>query len=416
MSTSYLVVTQYYPPERGAAQVRLSAVTAELARRGNRVEVVTALPNYPTGRIFPGWRRVPAQRRREGAVDVQRVWVWAAMGSGPGRLLNYLSFGVMSVLGLLRSRPAERVVVEYPTLFGALPAVVWGRLRRRRVVVLVADLWVDAVVDLGTVPEGPLADALRAVERWMLRRCDAVTAVTEGVREALLAKGVAEQALVWLPNGADTAMFAPGPPPEGIRARYGVPDGHDVVLYAGTHGYVHGLEVVLDAAGILAAEPVTFLLVGGGSERATLEAEARRRGLTNVVFHDPVAPEEVADLLRLARIGLASVRAGDLYRSVRSAKMFPAMASGRPVVYSGDDEGSRLVAAAGAGVVTPPGDGAALAGAVRSLLADPARAERLGAAGRSWVEEHASWTRLVADWEEQLDRGVGGPAGAVVAR
>jgi colanic acid biosynthesis glycosyl transferase WcaI len=409
VSESFLLVTQYFPPERGAAQVRLGAITSELARRGHAVEVVTALPNYPTGRIFPGWRRVPVRSRTEGGCRVTRVWVWAAMGSGPGRIANYLSFGVMSLLGLLRSRPARWVVVEYPTLFGALPAVVWARLRRRRVAVIVADLWLDAIVGVGALGEGPLVSVLRRAEQWMFRRSDAVTVVTEGVRDAVLAKGVDPARTVWLPNGADTTMFAPGPADPSVRARAGVPDGVDLFLYAGTHGYVHGLDVVLDAADLLRDEPVCFLLVGGGSEKPDLEARAAALGLDNVRFADPVPPEEVADLLRAATAGLATVRAGDAYRAIRSAKMLPTMASGRPVIYSGDDEGSRLVADVGAGLVTPAGDAAALADAVRRLRRDPEEAGALGAAGRRWVEEHASWRRLVGDWLDEL-AALPGPA------
>jgi glycosyltransferase involved in cell wall biosynthesis len=98
------------------------------------------------------------------------------------------------------------------------------------------------------------------------------------------------------------------------------------------------------------------------------------------------------------------VREGDVYRTIRSAKMLPTMSSGLPVIYSGDDEGSRLVAAAGAGVVTAPGDGADLAKAVREMIASPEKAAALGAAGRHWIETNASWHQLVGNWLEQLEQ------------
>ena len=402
MTDSFLLVTQYFPPERGAAQVRLGSVTAELARRGHDVEVVTALPNYPTGRIFPGWRRRPVASAVEGGVRVTRVWIWAAMGSGLGRLVNYASFGAMSLLGLLRSRPSRWVLVEYPTLFGALPAVVWARLRRRRPVVIVADLWLDAIVGVGALGDGPLVSVLRRAERWMLRRSDGVTVVTEGVRDAVLAKGVDRRRLLWLPNGADTTMFSPGPPDATVRSDHGLPADTDLFVYAGTHGYVHGLEVVLDAADLLRDEAVTFVLVGGGSEKPALVERARGMGLANVRFLDPVAPEEVARLLRAATAGLATVRPGDAYRAIRSAKMFPTMATELPVLYSGDDEGARLVGEVGAGIVTTPGDAAALADAVQRVRSEPGTARKLGGTGRRGVEEHASWERLVGDWLDEL--------------
>jgi glycosyltransferase involved in cell wall biosynthesis len=394
----FVVVTQYFRPERGAAQVRLGAIVDELQSAGHWVEVVTALPNYPTGRIFEGWVRCPVQRSVEQGVPVTRVWLWAAMGNGLGRIVNYLSFGVMSVVGLLRAPRSRWVLVEYPTLFGALPSVLIARLRRQKVGLIVADLWVDSIVATGTMAEGPLVQLLRRAERRMLKAATTVTAVTDGVRRAVEDKGVAPDRVRWLPNGADTTMFHPGDADRSVWAEYGVDETHSIVLYAGTHGFVHGLEVVLDAAEALRDQPICFLLVGGGSEKARLVADAAQRGLRNVVFHDPVDPQEVARLLRAARVALATVRDGELYRTIRSAKALPAMASGCPVVYSADDEGSRVVERAAAGIVTPPGDGAALAAAVRRLVEDDELAAELGRHGREWVDEHASWRTLVGSW------------------
>ena len=399
---SFTLVTQYFPPERGAAQVRLGSIVRELSRRRHQVEVVTALPNYPIGRIFPGWSHRPMQVGEEGGIRTRRMWIWAAMGSGPGRVANYLSFGVMSVVGLGSARRADWVIVEYPTLFGALPAVGLASLRGQRVVVIVADLWVDSIVEIGTISDGRAIRILRRAERWMLRRADVVTAVTEGVRDAVEAKGVDPHQLAWLPNGADTEMFAPGPEDPSVRVELGLVEGEHLFLYAGTHGYVHGLEVVLDAAELLADAPVRFVLVGDGSEKSSLQRQASERGLTNVTFLAPVAPDEVARLLRSSTAGLATVRAGDVYKTVRSAKMFPTMSSGIPVIYSGDDEGARLVAKVGAGFVTAPGDGAALAGAVRELIVAPERRAQLGRAGRDWVLANASWKQLVGRWLDRL--------------
>jgi len=401
-TTNFTLVTQYYPPERGAAQVRLGSIVGDLVARGLPVEVVTSLPNYPLGRIFEGWSHRPLQRNVEAGATVRRVWIWAAMGSGVSRMVNYLSFGAMSLLGLAGTRRSRWLVVEYPTLFGALPAVLVARARRQAVVVIVADLWVDSIAEIGVLREGRVLALLRRAEAWMLRQADAVTAVTEGVRDAVVAKGVPPERMAWLPNGADTEMFAPGSPDPELRARLGLGADDHLLLYAGTHGYVHGLDVVLDAALLLAGQPVSFVLVGDGSEKSALCERAAELGLDNLQFLDPVAPEEVAKLLRCSTVALATVREGDVYRTIRSAKALPAMASGTPVVYSGDDEGSRLVASIGAGRVTPPGDAEALAAAVVELIDDPELRTGMGVAGRNWIVGNASWHHLVGVWLDRL--------------
>jgi len=398
------VVTQYYPPERGAAQTRLAALSRELHDRGADVEVLTALPNYPIGTIFDGWSHRPVQVADEDGVRVVRVWLWASMGSGIMRMVNYASFGAMSLLGLARTRPARWTVVEYPTLFGALPAAAWCRLRRRQVVVNVADLWVDAIVEFGALREGLVVRILRRLERWMLTHATAVTAVTDGVRDALIDKGVSPDRICWLPNGADARMFSPGPADDDVDAALGLDPGDHLFLYAGTQGYVHGLEPMLDAAEALRDEPIRFVFVGGGSERPELEAGAAARGLDKVAFLDPVPPEEIGRYLRRATAGLASIRELELFKSVRSAKMFPVMATGKPVLYAGADEGAALIAETGAGLVVPHGDVEALVAAVRRLVGAPDEAAAMGAAGRRWIDDEGSWTVLIERWLTDLAR------------
>lgn len=400
-------MTQYFTPERGAAQVRLDALVRELDRRGHRVEVVTAIPNYPTDHLFEGWSRRPVQVAREGRVRTIRVWVWPAVGSGAGRRLNYLSFALMSVVGLARARPATWTFIEYPPLPAALPALLWCRVRGRRTIVNVADLWVDAAIEVGAIGAGWPAAGARWLERWLLQGADVVNAVTEGLEEAILAKGVVPERVRWLPNGVDPSLFAPGPADPTVRSELGVPDDHDLVLYAGTHGYTHSVDVVLDAANELRDEPVTFALAGEGSEKARLRRRADELGLTNVHFVDSVPPERVADYLRVAVIGLATVRPGELYRSVRSAKMLPVMASEIPVLYAADDEGAAIVSRLDAGIATPPGDGRAMAEAIRTLVADPGRRAEMGKRGRAYASTEGSWETIVAPWLEQLGQGDG---------
>lgn len=399
---SFLVVSQYFPPERGAAQVRLGAMVAELARTGHQVEVITAVPNYPTAHLFPGWSRRPLQDTEESGARVLRVWVWAAIGSGLGRMVNYLSFAVMSVFALARATPADWTFIEYPSLPGALPALWWSRLRHRRTIVNVADLWVDTAIEVEAIPRwtAPLA---RRLERWLLLRADVVCAVTHGVAEALLAKGVPPERLRLLPNGVDVDLFTPGPVDPTVRPELGVDEGDHLVIYAGTHGYVHRLDVVLDAAALLRDVAVTIVLVGDGSEKARLRRRITAQGLDNVRLADPVAPERVADYFRAASVGLATVRAGVIYRSVRSAKMFPVMASGVPLVYAAEDEGSALVERVGAGIVTAPDDGQALADAVRTLVADDELRREMGARGRAHATAEGDWKQIIATWLADLD-------------
>lgn len=397
----FLVLTQYFAPEMGAAQLRLAAMIRELRAAGHEVEVVTAMPNHPTGRIFPEYvGRVYRREERDGVV-VHRVWLYASVGAGGRRMANYLSFVLTSLVGLAAARRPDFVFVESPPLFLSFPALLVARLRGARVIYNVADLWLDAAVELGILRPGPVLRFARAFERWTLRHVDFVTTVTEGLRSRLLAKGVAPDRLLFLPNGVDTELFAPREADAALGRALGL-DGRHVVVYAGTHGYSHGLDVVLSAAPLLRDERVTFVLIGDGSEKAALMERAARERLDNVRFLDPGDPAYVARLYSLCVAGLSTLRSTPLFDATRPVKIFSIMAAGKPVLYSGSGEGARLVETAAAGIVVPAEDPAALAASVRRVIGSPAAAAAMGRSGRAFVERHFSWQTLVHAWLSSL--------------
>ena len=401
----FLILTQYYPPEVGAAQVRLAALAHELKEAGHSVEVVTGMPNHPEGEIRPGYRRRVRVTETIDGVPVHRVWLYAASGSGARRVLNYLSFTVSCVLALVpRSRP-DVIFVESPPPFLMVPAVMFGLVWRRPIVMNVADLWPDSATGLGLLAEGSsLTRALIAFERWAYRRARWVCAVTDGVRDVLERdKSVPAERLVDLPNGVDTALFSPRPGDRSVLSQWHLED-RRVLLYAGTVGYAHGVETAVDAmVQLKETHPDAHLLiVGGGSMWDAVAERVAECGATNVTLARPVPLEVVADLLAVTTAAVSTLRDSPLFEGTRPSKLFPAFAAGVPVLYSGAGEGARIVAEHDVGLVTAPEDAAALADAARSLLDDDDLAERLGANGRRLAVERFSWATIVPRWLGQL--------------
>src|SRR5437868_5031039 len=119
----WLVLTQYYPPEIGAPQIRLRCFVRELRRHGKNVSVVTAMPNYPAGRIFEGYRGRFSCHEKVDGVDVRRTWVYAATGKQTfARLLNYCSFTVTALMLVLLGRRPDVIFLEaQPLPLGLVP-------------------------------------------------------------------------------------------------------------------------------------------------------------------------------------------------------------------------------------------------------------------------------------------------------
>lgn len=398
----FLFLTQYFPPEVGAPQVRLASMIRELVRLGHDVEVVTALPNYPTGRISAEYRGKFYAREHWEDIPVHRVWLYAATGAGLKRILNYASFTAMSLVGLLRARRPDYLFVESPPLFLGVPAFMATSRWRVPIIFNVADLWPDTVRELGLMREGPVLRFAERLEAWSYRKATYVNAVTEGIRRRLIdQKKVPSSKVLFLPNGVDTHFFQPRDPNVELARELGL-EGKNVVLYAGTHGYVHGLGVALHSAKLLLDSRIVIVLIGDGSEKSRLTSISRDMGLDNVLFLDPASPEYIAELYGISLAGLSTLIASPLSESIRPAKIFATMASGKPVLYSGAGEGGRLVEEARAGIVVPPENPEALADAIRTLVNDPSFAEELGRNGRRYVEQHLNWPILVQNWLTQL--------------
>lgn len=401
----FLILTQYFPPEIGAAMTRLPAVAKELRRLGHEVEVVTSLPSYPQGRIFPDYKRCFYRREiRDGSV-VHRVWLYAALGRGFQRVLNYGSFAVTSLAGLARAGKPDYLFLESPPLFLTVSAVIASRLWRAPLIMNVADLWPDAIIEAGILKEGLLVRILAELERWSYRKATFVNAVTEGIRDCLLhKKSLPPRKILFLPNGVDVDRFQPQPSDVVLKKKLGL-EGKKIILWAGTEGQSHALEHVIEAAHFLRHQPeFHFLFVGDGTARVSLARLRDEKGLRNITFHEPVPLDQLPSFFSIAECGLASLRDIPIHNGARPSKIFPIMASGKPIVFVGRGEGARLIEQAKAGIVIRPGDPQELAHAVEEFLTHPQLVEETGRNGRRFVEMNLSWSKLVDDWISQLLR------------
>ncbi|HXA00140.1 MAG TPA: glycosyltransferase family 4 protein [Candidatus Dormibacteraeota bacterium] len=415
----FLILTQYFPPEIGGAQTRLKSFASELVRRGHDVEVVTAMPNYPRGKFFEGYEKGWYKREDLEGITVHRVWLYPAVGGGLKRMLNYTSFTAMSFYGLCRAQKPDYIFVESPPLFLSFPAFLAGLVWRVPFIFNVADLWPDVIVDGGFMKEGIVITCLRKIEKWSYRRAAFVNAVTDWIFKLLQErKSVPLQKLLFLPNGVDTQKFRPAPPDSDLREQLGL-SGKNIVLWAGTLGFAHGLENVLLAAKLLEGESdLHFLFVGDGSARVGLQQMHQQLKLKNVTFRDPVPLDSVPAYFSIALCGLASLVDIPTYEGARPSKLFPVLASGKPLIFVGKGEAAQLVERAQAGIVVPPGDPQCLADAFLRLARNPELAAELGQNGRRFVENNLQWSKLVGEWLRQLtsDRIAEQPVAADVSK
>ena len=365
-----VVLTQNFPPEVGAKSARLYKMTNRLAEMGHYITVITAMPNYPTGRTFDGYRGKICSRDESDGVRVIRTWILPSKSSKSlPRFISYTSFAMSSLLlGAWRLGRQDIVLFDTPPLPLVPTGLTLGRITRAKVIMNVSDIWPDIAIRLG----GPIGRVpmwvLKRLERLGYEKSDVVAATTDTARQQIVRQFPQVRTTV-IGNGADLRMFSPSLRSQEVRHSFGVGPDDFLVGYFGLHGLFQGLEVVVETAEKLRDRPrITFLMAGDGPCRDDLIELARRKRLDNIHFLGLLPWQRIPSILASCDAGLVPLAAD--FPGTTPSKVYETLAAGVPVVISKGCESADLIERENAGRTFRPGDSDELADALIHLAAD----------------------------------------------
>jgi glycosyltransferase involved in cell wall biosynthesis len=371
-----------------------------LASKGHQVTVIASPVSYLTGaQLTP--RSAPSPGEAKGVRVIRAPTYPALHKSFFHRVLAFLSFMVSSFFSGLRVKDVDVVWGTSPPIFQGITAWALARLKGARFLFEVRDLWPEFAIAVGVLRNPALIRVALWLEGFLYARADQVMVNSPGYVDHVRGRGGARVALI--PNGADPEMFDPADSGDPFREANHL-ERKFVAMYAGAHGMSNDLGVVLESAHLLADAPqIAIVLLGDGKEKPALEAQAAAMGLGNVLFLPPVPKNEMGGALAAADACIAILKPLEAYKTTYPNKVFDYMAAGRPVTLAIDGAIREVVEAAGCGIFSPPGDPAALAGAIRGLAANPQRGRGMGLAGRRYLETHFSRDAIAAKLEELLE-------------
>ena len=178
------ILSPVLSPEMGAPQARLHELAVRLRDKGHEITVLTAMPNYPTGKVFDAYRGKFLMEEEMDGLRIIRTYIRPSKSSRSlPRLIGFLSFAISSVLlGLWRLGRQDVVMFESPPLFSVLSAIPIRYLLRCKLVMYVADVWPDIIVRMGKAKDGLFLKAMFAMEAAGYRHSDVVALTTPGAR------------------------------------------------------------------------------------------------------------------------------------------------------------------------------------------------------------------------------------------
>jgi glycosyltransferase involved in cell wall biosynthesis len=386
-----LFLTENFPPEVNAASGRIFERACYWVKWGHEVTVVTQVPNFPVGKVYPGYRNRLYQTEEMEGIRVVRVKTFIAKNEGVvRRILDFVSFMLAGYLaGSLQKRP-DLVVANSPQFFTAVAGWMVSITRRVPFVFELADIWPASIVAVGALQQSRILRWAEKLELFLYRRAALVVSLTRSFERDLVRRGIPSEKIRVVINGVDLHRYSPRPKHRETLSELSL-ESHFCVGYIGTHGMAHDLGNVLRCADLLRKEKeVRFLFVGAGAEKDQLVRQARETDLPNAIFVPPRPKDRIANYWSVCDVALIHLKGSEVFRSVIPSKMFEAMAMGLPILLvSPPGEASEILEREGAGLCIPAGEPEALARAVLRLKKDPPLRRRLADHGLAAAPRHS---------------------------
>lgn len=353
-----------------------------LTAQGHQVTVIASSVSYITG------SHTQQNQAELNGVTILRASVYEAHHkSFVHRILAFFSFMLSSFWMGLRVKNVDVVWGTSPPIFQGVTAWLLARLKGAKFLFEVRDLWPQFAIAVGVLKNPFLIWLSEGLEKFLYARADRMMINSPGFSDHLKVRGARRVDLI--PNGADPAMFNPQDKGAAFRQSNHL-ENKFVALYAGAHGMSNDLEVVLEAAKLLADANIQIVLLGDGKEKAALQTRTKEMNLSNVTFLPSVPKHEMAKALAGADACIAILKPIEEYKTTYPNKVFDYMAAGKPVVLAIDGVIREVAQNADCGIFVPPGDAIAMAEALKSLQANPEHSREMGLRGRSYLEQHFS--------------------------
>lgn len=382
-----LLLTQWFDPEptfKGLVFAR------ELVRQGFDVEVLTGFPNYPGGKLYPGYRLRWLKKEVIDGVKVTRVPLYPSHDqSSLRRIFNYASFALSAMIyGLFLLKKCDVIYAYHPPLTTGIAAAIVRFFRRIPVVYDIQDMWPDTLRATGMIGNKKMLHIIEAACQWVYRHVDHLVVLSPGFKTLLIERGVPSVKVDVIYNWADEAKL--GAPIGDLPVIF--PDGkHFRIVFAGNMGKAQALQSVLEAAEILQARNsrVCFIFVGDGVDVSKLKNYVTLKQLKNVVFIPRMPMAEIGTLLQAADALLVHLRKDPLFKVTIPSKTQAYMATGKPLLMAVDGDAANLIHRSGGGVIAESENAVQLAEAAEALAnQETCTLLQMGGSARCFYQEH----------------------------
>lgn len=325
-----LFITNYFPPEKGAASNRIFHMAEGLESRGFKVSVVAPLPNYPYGKIFPEFKKSYRTTTIEHNISIHRLWIYASNSKNKfWRLLSMLSYSFSLIWFFSFNKIPKTIIIQSPPLLVAFTSILFLRSRKRRLILNVSDLWPLAGLELSVFKRNWSYKILEKIERFNYKNSDLVLGQSqEIIRHVNLSFPKKPVALYRnFPNIKFEHVEAHQSSNNKIK-----------LVYAGLLGVAQGISKLCKH---LDYSRIELHIYGTGVEKEQLESFIEQHPKLPITYHGEIERADLHKALLHYDAALIPLL-NRIYGSVPS-KIFEFTKLGLPIIYFGGGEGETII-------------------------------------------------------------------------
>lgn len=394
-----LIVTQYFYPEN----FKSNDMAFELQKRGHDVTVLTGLPNYPEGEIFPGYGIFKNRRQVINGVKIIRSLLLPRGNGGGLRLfINYYSFAFFASIKALFmgvSSKFDAIIVHEPSpITQYYPALILNKIWKTPVYFWVMDLWPESLSIAGGVKNEFILRYYRNVIKGFYKNATKILITSKGFRESINEKGNFNEKIIYFPNWAEDSIS------DGNK-NYPIPNLPQgfKIMFAGNIGEAQDLDNIMRAALELKDKKhIQFVLVGDGRKMPYVKEFVLQNNLdetVKVMGRFPV--ESMSSFFNKADIMLVTLKDDPIFNLTVPAKLQAYMSASKPILAMLNGEGAGNIIDAKCGFTVPAGDYKGLSEAIiEASLLSQEELQKLGDNSRNYYEKYFKMSACITNLEE----------------
>ncbi|MFV5694931.1 glycosyltransferase family 4 protein [Flavobacterium sp. LB3P122] len=393
-----LLVTQYFYPEN----FKSNDIALELTKRGHEVTVLTALPNYPEGKIHKNYGFFKRTKENYQGVNVIRTWlVPRGKGGGIRLFLNYFSwafFASIRALFLSFQKKFDVILVHEPSpITQGFPAIVVKKIQKIPLHFWVLDLWPESLTSAGGIKNKHVLLIFTKMVKYIYNNSDKILVSSKGFKESILAKGDYNDKLVYFPNWAEDSILKG-------NSNYPIPDlpkGFKII-FAGNIGVAQDVNSIIKTALILKENTdIHFVFIGDGRSKVQLEDFVLENDLNQTVhFLGRFPIDAMKTFFNQADVLLVSLKDELIFNVTVPAKLQAYLCTQKPILGMLNGEGATIINDANCGLSVNAGDSNGLAKKILKLY-EMSNGERniLGVNGFKYFEENFTMGKCIDNLE-----------------